>query len=141
MWRIRLDNEYNNVTWHCYFRNYFPLPKELRNQKKELIDIQNDDNECFSWWLVIYIYIYPVNKKPAKIRSVEKKFIRKFDFKAVKCPVHKKDYPKVEKQNNISVNVFGYEDETSYHIYTSKQTFGNMLMHCYHQILKMIIMF
>ena len=44
-----------------------------------------------------YIYIYPVNKKPAKIRSVEKKFIRKFDFKAVKCPVHKKDYPKKAK--------------------------------------------
>ena len=38
------------------------------------------------------------------------------------------------------MNVFGYEDETSYHIYTSKQTFENMLMHYYHQILKMIIM-
>ena len=48
-------------------------------------------------YIYIYIYIYPVNKKPAKIRSVEKKFIRKFDFKAVKCPVHKKDYPKKAK--------------------------------------------
>ena len=30
---------------------------------------------------------------------------------------------KIEKQNNISINVSRYEDETPYHIYTSKQTF------------------
>ena len=41
----------------------------------------------------------------------------------VKFPVHKEDYPKIEKQNNIFINVFHHKDETPYHIYTSKQTF------------------
>ena len=42
-------------------------------------------------------------------------------LKGVKISVHKKDYVKIEKQNNISINKFGYEDETPYRIYTSKQ--------------------
>ena len=29
----------------------------------------------------------------------------------------------MEKQNNISIRVFGYEDKTPYCTYTSKQTF------------------
>ena len=44
-------------------------------------------------------------------------------FKGLKCPVHKKDSWKIEKQNNIYINAFGYEDETVYGIYTWKQTF------------------
>ena len=40
-----------------------------------------------------------------------------------KFPVHKKGYVKIEKQNNISINVFDYENETPYCIYTLKQTF------------------
>ena len=33
------------------------------------------------------------------------------------------DYAKIEKQGNISINPFCYEDETPYRIYTAKQTF------------------
>ena len=29
--------------------SYIPLPKELRNSKKGLINLQNDDNKCFLW--------------------------------------------------------------------------------------------
>ena len=46
------------------------------------------------------------------------------NFKVAKFPVPKKDYAKVEKQKNISINVFGNEDKIPYRIYTSKQTFG-----------------
>ena len=60
---------------------------------------------------------------PAKIINVHKEFGRQLDFKIVKFPAHKKAYVKIQKQNNTSINVFGYEDETPYHIYTSKQTF------------------
>ena len=44
-----------------------------------------------------------------------------FKFKGVKLSVHKKEYAKIEKQNNISISVFGYEDKTPYPIYISKQ--------------------
>lgn len=31
------------------------LPDELRNSKKDLINIQNEDNECFRWCHVRYL--------------------------------------------------------------------------------------
>ena len=51
-------------------------------------------------------YLNPINKKSPKIRNV-----------------HKKDYGKIEKQSNISIDSipFVYEDETLYLIYTLKQ--------------------
>ena len=45
----------------------------------------------------------------------------------VKLPVYKKDYAKIEKQNNISVNVFGYQDKTPYCIYTSKKAYVDLM--------------
>ena len=33
----------------------FQLPKELRNPMKGLINIQNEDNECFRWCLIRYL--------------------------------------------------------------------------------------
>ena len=48
-------------------------------------------------------------------------------FKRVRFIVHEKVCIKIEKQNNISINVFGCEDEIPYCIYTSKQTFEKHL--------------
>ena len=52
-----------------------------------------------------------------------KKIAKQHSFKGVEFSVNKKDYAKTEKRNNISINVLGYEDETPYPIYVSKQTF------------------
>ena len=35
----------------------------------------------------------------------------------MKLPAQKKEYPKIGKENNTSINVFRYEDETTYCIY------------------------
>ena len=97
-----------------------PLPTELRNPMKGLINIQNEDNECFRWSLVRYLN--PVNKNPVKILNVDKEFAKQLNFKGVKFPVHKNgNHGKIEKQN-IPINIFDYEDGTPYHIYNSKQT-------------------
>ena len=66
--------------------------------------------------------------------------IKQLYFKGVKLFVHKKDYPKIEKQNNISINVFGCEDETPYRIYASKQTFEKHAIDHYYRILKILVM-
>ena len=60
--------------------------------------------------------------------SFVKEFAIKIDFKDLKFPVHKKDYAKIEKQNNIQYLEFGYEDGTAYRICTSKQTLKNWLV-------------
>ena len=36
-------------------------------------------------------------------------------------PVSLKDYDKIEEQNNVNINVFGYENKQFYPIYVSKQ--------------------
>ena len=39
----------------CQGSSYFSLSKELNNSMKELIDIKNDDNECFICYIVRYL--------------------------------------------------------------------------------------
>ena len=64
---------------------------------KGLINIQNEDNECFRWCLVRYLN--PVNKNPVKILNVDKEFAKQLNFKGVKFPVHKNGkHGKIEKQ-------------------------------------------
>ena len=53
-----------------------------------------------------------MNRIPAKIRNVDKEFTGQLYFRGKKFRVHKKGCAKIEKQSNISINVFGYGDET-----------------------------
>ena len=52
---------YHNITIskynHLAKSSYIKLPKELDHPRKGLINIQNiNDNECFKWCLVRYLY-------------------------------------------------------------------------------------
>ena len=49
----------------CEGSSYFLLHKEVRNQMKGLINIQNEYNECFRWCLARHLYL--VNKTQAKM--------------------------------------------------------------------------
>ena len=51
-WTIEsVDNHYLNVVTFQPLTgsSYIKLPQELRNSKKGLINLQNEDNECFRW--------------------------------------------------------------------------------------------
>ena len=41
-------------------------------------------------------------------------------YQGVDFPVRLKDYNKIEEQNNININVFGYENKQCHPIYVSK---------------------
>ena len=45
------------------------------------------------------------------------------DYSGTEFPVTKKDFRKIEKQNNIKINVFGYKDKQRYPICISKESF------------------
>ena len=53
--------------------------------------------------------------------------INKLDYDGIKFPVSKKDYCKIERQNNIRINVFCYESGLTYPIYVSNQKFKDYM--------------
>ena len=55
--------------------SYIPLPKELRNPAKGIINMKNNDNECFRWCHIRHLL--PQNKDPQRIKECDKKICRK----------------------------------------------------------------
>ena len=49
--------------------------------------------------------------------------INDLDYEGIKFPVSKKDYCRIERQNNICINVFCYENNMTYPVYVSDQKF------------------
>ena len=53
--------------------------------------------------------------------------INDLDCEGIKFPVSKKDYWRIERQNNICINVFCYENNLTYPVYLSDQKFHNSM--------------
>ena len=127
-WIIKsVDGHFINVVRYRPLRgsSYIPLPKELQNPAKGIINIKNNDDECFRWCHIRHLL--PQNKDPQRIKKCDKKYVEKLDYTGIEFPVSVKQYNKIEKQNNIRVNVFGYEEGQRYPIYLSKEKFNYCL--------------
>ena len=99
------------------------LPAELRSSKKGLINIKNNDQKCFLWCHVRHIN--PVKIHPERITREDKKLANNLNYDGVGFPVREKDFSKIEKKNNICINVFCYENKLVFPIYVSDQKFQN----------------
>ena len=123
----RIDSHYINVTQNKPLNgsSYMELPTELRNPKKGLINMKNEDEECFKWCHIRHIN--PQIKYPERIKKEDKKMINELDYDGIDFPLSQKHYNKVEKQNSIRINVFGYEDGQPFPIHTSKETFEDQM--------------
>ena len=87
--------------------SYLPLPKELK-AKHVCLNIQNDDKKCFLW--SILASLHPVQHNPYKV-SKHREYEHELNMSRIQYPADIKDIGKFEHQNNISVNVYGYEDK------------------------------
>ena len=94
-----------------------PLPPKLNNPKKDLINIENKDDECFKWCHIRFIN--PTNSHPERINKQDKKVASTLDYRGTKFPLKECDYEIVEERFNINVNVFGYENKV-FPLYVSK---------------------
>ena len=68
-----IESQYINISTYrtLSLSSYTKLPVELRNSKKGLINIQNDDQKCF---LCCHVrYINPVKIHPERITKEDKK--------------------------------------------------------------------
>ena len=67
-------------------------------KKKAICNVQNRDNKCFLWSVLRYLH---------------------HDYIGVEFPVKTKHYSRIEAQNRVNINVFGYENKQFYPIYVS----------------------
>ena len=123
----QIDSHYINVTLYKPLNgtSYIELPMELRNPKKGLINIKNKDDECFRWCHIRHLN--PQEKDPQRIKKEDKKMINELNYDGIDFPLSQKHYNKVEKQNSIRINVFGYENGQLFPIHISKGTFEDQI--------------
>ena len=123
----RIDSHYLNVTLYKPLNgsSYIKLPTDLRNTKKGLINIKNKDNECFRWCHIRHLN--PQEKNPQRIKKEDKKMINELNYDGINFPLSQKHYNKVEKQNSIRINVFGYENGQPFPIHISKEKFEDQM--------------
>ena len=127
-WTIEsVDNHYLNIVQYEPMKgsSYIELPQELNNPKKGLINLKNKDNECFRWCHIRYLN--PQDGHPERIKKIDKEYINQLDYSGIEFPVTVKQYNKIEKQNEININVFGYENKQPYPIYISKEKYEKHL--------------
>ena len=105
--------------------SYITLPQELRNSFKGLINMKNKDNECFRWCHIRHLN--PQDKYLQRIKKTDKTFICQLDYSSIEFPVTVIQINKIEKQNKININVFGYEEKQPFPIYISKEKFEDTM--------------
>ena len=121
-WTIKsVDSHHINIVKYQPMKgsSYIQLPQELRNSAKGLINLKNNDNECFRWCHIRHSNYQ--HKYPQRIKKVDKEYIDKLNYEGIEFPVTIKQLNKIEKQNEININVFGYEEKQPYPIYISSE--------------------
>ena len=86
-----------------------------------LISPQNRDSECH------IRHLNSRRKDPQRIKKAVKQYIEKLNYSNIEFPISQKQYNKIEKQNNINIKVFGYEEKQPDPIYISKQKFEDQM--------------
>ena len=87
--------------------------------------MKNKDNKCFKWCHIRHLN--PQIEHPERIKKGDKQMINELNYKGIEFPVSQKHYNKVEKQNSIRINVFGYESKQPFPIHIFKETFKEQM--------------
>lgn len=87
--------------------NYIKEPMELQ-RSRSLVNIKNNDQKCFLY--SVLAKLYPAKHNPSRLCHYLQ-HTNKLNMNGIQYPVHLSQIPKFENQNDISINVFGYEDK------------------------------
>ena len=97
---------------------FLPPPRKIKT-KKAVINMKNDDDQCFKW--SVTRSLNPVDFHPERITKELKDQSERLDWSGLKFPVKLDHIVIFEKFNpSISINVFGFEDRVVYPLRLSK---------------------
>ena len=88
--------------------SYLPLP--LLKAKQDCLNIKNNDGKCFLWSILALLHPVQHRNHPDRVSKYQE-YEHELNMSGIKYPINIKDIKKFEYQNNISVNVYGYEDK------------------------------
>ena len=88
-------------------RSYIALPAGIQN-RRATINIRNTDDKCFVYCLGRVLDPKPENNNLDRVSKHLKNVCDELGLNKIKTPVMDKDIPKIEKQYNISINLFGH---------------------------------
>lgn len=97
--------------------NNVTLPLVLK-RKRALINIKCDDDLCFLY--CIAAKLFPQTKNAFR-KSLYKKQIKMLQTKNISFPMPISDIPLFENLNNVSIDLFGYEEKEIFPIYLSEK--------------------
>ena len=90
-----------------------------------MINIKNNDNKCFLWCHVRHLILK--DRHNDRIDKNDKILASTLNYSDIKFDVVSKDYCRIEKQNNICINLFSYENGVVYLIYISSERFRDTM--------------
>ena len=64
---------------------------------------------------------------PERITQNDKKLVNDLNYDGIEFTVLKNDFSKIEKKNNLCINVYCYENKLTFPIYLSDQKFENSI--------------
>ena len=101
--------------------SYIDLPEALKN-KHAIINMKNQDEECFKW--CVLRALYPKDKNAERIDKDLKSKQDTLNMKGIHYPVNFRDIDRFESQNpEISITILGYnKDERVYPLKISRYT-------------------
>jgi hypothetical protein len=88
--------------------SYIPTPDKFKNAKCGLINIQNDDQECFKWCMK---YHQSTKDKHSDRITVLKKLDDKYNYDNINFPAGLDDAEQFEKDNTVSIFIYNINSE------------------------------
>ena len=89
--------------------SYLPLLKELK-AKHACLNIQSNHKKCFLWSILASLHPLQHRNSPYRVSKYQE-YKHELNMSGIQYPVDIEDIGKFEHQNNISVNIYGYEDK------------------------------
>jgi len=85
--------------------SYIELPAFIE-KKRGTINPQNNDEQCFKWAILA---THVTGTTVCRVNGDYKQHENNYNFDGISFPTPLSDIPKFEKNNNVSVNVYGLE--------------------------------